>query len=397
VALTLPILAEDDGTLPLAEAARLFADLTRTSAVPVDSRALDRYDVWAHDHLVIGAVPVRLFKVRGRWHVLGREVRRAAAEMAAVRLDWHDLVPVTDGPTRRWRRDITQAFESTGARTPAELKRYGGLHDTPQHAEQWCDWHRIAGTLYLSLVVPEAGRWCLPRAYADLLDRWEAQEDRLLAAARRCIGCRRNSGKDHHLWRQSTRQGWVTLCPDCTAADTRPYADEMHGLRYAEVKRRGLPEIGTWRCLLCPQRAMYIDHCHDHGYVRGPLCGGCNVSERPTFYLYDVRDPKWIRHWRRCVACQERDTLPLLHLAHIGASLAIAKHRYRHGQCPLGPRVGIVNWTTAEVDLAEGRPLRLPMTCHTHRKQWDVRRPHAPRQAPTRDHIAEVAPDLTAG
>ncbi|MFC9337389.1 hypothetical protein ACFT0G_02965 [Streptomyces sp. NPDC057020] len=34
------------------------------------------------------------------------------------------------------------------------------------------------------------GRWWLPRTYADLLDRWEALEEKLLERARVCSRCR---------------------------------------------------------------------------------------------------------------------------------------------------------------------------------------------------------------
>ncbi|MFF0133343.1 LuxR C-terminal-related transcriptional regulator [Streptomyces mirabilis] len=80
-------------------------------------------------------------------------------------------------------------------------------------------------------------------------------------------------------------------------------------------------------CAVCRTApATVLDHCHEHGYVRAPLCQSCNTLERPDhLYSNDIRvanrytrlfhtdTDDWLRHWHRCPGCRARTTLPLPH------------------------------------------------------------------------------------
>ena len=48
--------------------------------------------------------------------------------------------------------------------------------------------------------------------------------------------------------------------------------------------------------------AIYWDHCHTHGWIRGPVCGSCNcqMSEIDAGQVW--REP-FITHYRRCPEC----------------------------------------------------------------------------------------------
>ncbi|MFE5828454.1 endonuclease domain-containing protein [Streptomyces erythrochromogenes] len=78
--------------------------------------------------------------------------------------------------------------------------------------------------------------------------------------------------------------------------------------------------VAGWVCAVCGTApAAVLDHCHEHGYVRAPVCPSCNTLERPD-HLYDndirvagryqrLSDTDaavWLRHWHRCPGCRAR-------------------------------------------------------------------------------------------
>ncbi|MGW0778833.1 endonuclease domain-containing protein [Streptomyces sp. NPDC002835] len=52
------------------------------------------------------------------------------------------------------------------------------------------------------------------------------------------------------------------------------------GVAYARLRERG-PRAEDFLCAMCdPARPAAVwDHCHEHGLIRGPLCGSCNTME----------------------------------------------------------------------------------------------------------------------
>ncbi len=104
-------------------------------------------------------------------------------------------------------------------------------------------------------------------------------------------------------------------------------------------------------CAVCRTApAAVLDHCHEHGYVRGPVCQSCNTQERPdNLYsndirvanhytrLFDTHAADWLQHWHRCPGCRTRTTLPLPHLAAWTAYIACRSLRPTHRN-PRGSR-----------------------------------------------------------
>ncbi|MFF6911864.1 endonuclease domain-containing protein [Streptomyces sp. NPDC012466] len=71
--------------------------------------------------------------------------------------------------------------------------------------------------------------------------------------------------------------GWPTSIPEpercrqSPRASCRPYAGHMRGVLYESPRRRNT-RAADYLCRLCKESpAAAWDHCHDHGYVRGPL------------------------------------------------------------------------------------------------------------------------------
>jgi hypothetical protein len=128
----------------------------------------------------------------------------------------------------------------------------------------------------------------------------------------------------------------VTAAGNLTPTRLRRYNGELEGRRYAELsKRRGTLEVSGWMCALCQEApAFALDHCHEHGYVRAPVCQSCNTRERPNYLynndvqvtgryadLFHTRAQDWLTHWHRCPGCRARTALPLPHLAALTALL----------------------------------------------------------------------------
>lgn len=59
-------------------------------------------------------------------------------------------------------------------------------------------------------------------------------------------------------------------------------------------------------CDLCGEPAACWDHCHDHGYVRAPLCRSCNGSE--ALWPHTGHG---MRHLMACPGCREAGRPPL--------------------------------------------------------------------------------------
>ncbi|MFH0246555.1 endonuclease domain-containing protein [Streptomyces sp. HK10] len=372
--------------VPLAAGRELLHALTRGAALPVAARTLDRPEFERHGHCVLADVPVRGWKVRGRWLVDERQVRAAGAVLAAP-VDLRDLVPLPrpKGPAPEavpapddWRRIIRYATDQRGY--PAEW--------TAERTARICDSYTLAGVRFLDLVVSVGGKWRIPRGYVALLTRWGRVTAALMAAARLCEGC----GADgtprywHNGWRVATAAGYVTLCPPCRVDGAVPYSGELSGVPYRKAiaaKRGHAP--GRYVCCLCPNRATLWDHCHDHGYVRGPLCGSCNQGEEGW-----ADGAAGLEHLRRCAGCREADTLPARQRAVLARRHA--RRTLRHGRCPLAPEVHRLEPQTLADGPTGTAGALLTLHCPTHRAQWDALLSHEDLRAVVRAHVAAKLP-----
>ncbi|WP_254705746.1 endonuclease domain-containing protein [Streptomyces vilmorinianum] len=150
------------------------------------------------------------------------------------------------------------------------------------------------------------------------------------------------------------------------AIQQRPYRGELRGQLYSVLSRKpGMSrQVAGWVCAVCGTApAAVLDHCHEHGYVRAPVCPSCNTLERPDHLydndirvasryhrLFDTDAAGWLRHWHRCPGCRTRITLPLPHLAAWTAHTATRTLRPTHpdsrGRKPCG--VLRVSWTGSQ-------------------------------------------------
>lgn len=349
----------------------ILTDLTRKTAGFVEPNALlDTSSVRRHGHVLVGDVALRCYKHQGRWRYLERDIRRAGEMLSAVCLDPNDRVdaqlpPDLDdgrGETSQeewrtgWRRRLTgwmfnQAYlHSRRRETPSDHRDWrawksigdnglpGGLtwEDFVTASEEHRYWHMIAGTRPLPLLSWSGETWNVPRAFADLLDRWARVESELTGRSLPCSNCGAR-GPAWGGWRMPTKHGYVTMCPPCSGAAFRAYPATLRGVPYSSPRRRRI-RADDYLCSLCRgSRAGVWDHCHDHGFVRGPLCGSCNSAEgNGTAQLFLEREGALL-HLLECLGCRERRTLPFRYHAEYAA--AHLQQTERHGNCQREPYV----------------------------------------------------------
>ncbi len=362
------------GVITLAAADVLWAGLTADSAVPTASAAFTSSpaDAPAGCILLGGCVVATVKGSGGRWSVPQAGVRRAAAELNAVGMDRRDLVRIGPfrstptpehhgGPTLPWRRRIAQELQEPGNPQQAARREDGRLHHLAG-----IDWHRV---LVEQTRDGTARTWWLPRAVVRLLDVAEHTETQWRQTARTRAGHAAVAEPPSHQRQPDTADGRQALYPDHPTASSRPYNGELEGHRYSTLSRKpGISRtVAEWSCAVCRTApAAVLDHCHEHGYVRAPVCQSCNTQERPDHLysndvrvagrytrLFDTHAPDWLRHWHRCPGCRARTTLPLPHLAAWTAHTASRSLRPTHrnprgsrGRKPCG--VLRVSWTGSQ-------------------------------------------------
>lgn len=374
-----------------------FTEISAGSAVPLDfDDLLHMMDLRRHNHVVIGDIALRCYKNKSKWTYDERNIRRAAQDFADFRLDVDDIVEVQlpayrdhddqDPEDDRGRADWRQKVASR------MFWQARNKHQEERPYEEWDDsWKRIgagglpgtltwdefvaahsgtrlreniANTRPLELMTFSDGSMFLPRAYAGLLDRWEQVEENLVAKARTCKGCAAQ-GPRWGGWRTPSPLGYVTLCPPCSGAAFQRYTGHLRRVLYDSPRVRGT-RADDYLCRLCSEtRAAAWDHCHDHGFLRGPLCGSCNTFEgksHPRSFLEDKEGAAL--HLLECRGCLERRTLPgRYHVAIVEKHLeATERHRHRGRRCKRRPSV-------QHMELAHGAH-RFELECWWHSETW---------------------------
>lgn len=357
-----------DGLVTPAAADGVWISLTAGSAVPTTSAVFTCFpsDVPPGRYVLLGACVVELVRTGdGRWSVPEAEVRRAAAAWNAVEMDTLDLVRIgpfrgvpeqehAGGTLRGWRRRITRELQ--------DANRPG--HQVGHEAGPWS---HLAGVDWQRLLVQQSRdrterSWWLPRAVVRLLDAAEHTEAEWLHTTHTCQAD--TALTEQHRPRATDRQS--TTGVNGPAIPQRPYTGELRGQLYSVLSRKpGMSrQVAGWVCAVCGTApAAVLDHCHEHGYVRAPVCPSCNTLERPdhlydndirvaTRYrrLFDTDAVGWLRHWHRCPGCRTRTTLPLPHLAAWTARTATRTLRPTHpgsrGRKPCG--MLRVSWTGSQ-------------------------------------------------
>ncbi|WP_399142883.1 endonuclease domain-containing protein [Streptomyces sp. NBUA17] len=116
-------------------------------------------------------------------------------------------------------------------------------------------------------------------------------------------------------------------------------------------------------CRLCPvpRPALYWDHCHEHGLVRGPVCASCNAYEGGGTRFLDR--PGAMRHLLQCEGCLQDRTVPPRHQPDIVLRTFVFAP---HGACPRPPDRA---FGTVEADGS----VRFRLSCWQHPAQqaWD--------------------------
>ncbi|MEW1914319.1 endonuclease domain-containing protein [Kitasatospora sp. NPDC085895] len=365
------------GLITLAAADALWAELTADSAVPTVSAAFTCFpaDAAAGYGLLGGRVVATVKASYGWWGVSQAEVRRAAAELNAVGVNCQDLVRV--GPFRRvpesepgrgtllcWRRRIAREMLE-----PDDLERAARREGGRLHHLAGVDWRRMLVERTHDRTVRT---WWLPRAVVRVLDaaeHAEAQWQQTMRTRQEHPAVAIEEQRSRQQPSQAADNGRRTTGPDLPTVPLRPYGEELEGHVYAVLSRKpGISrQVAGWSCAVCNAApAAVLDHCHEHGYVRAPVCQSCNTQERPDHLypndvrvagrytrLFDTDAPTWLRHWHRCPGCRARTTLPLPHLAAWTAHTACRPLRPTHrdprrasGRTPCG--VLRVSWTGSQ-------------------------------------------------
>ncbi|OPF82359.1 recombinase [Streptomyces antioxidans] len=360
-----------DGLISLGAADALWVDLTADSAVPTAPGAFTCSPAQARvGYALLGGHVVATVRTSsGQWSVPEAEVRRAAAELNAVGMDRRDLVRI--GPFRevprqgrdeetqlRWRRRIAGEL-----REPSGLERAArGEVGRPYHLAG-IDWRQM---LVERIRDGTRRTWWLPRAVVRLLDAAEHNETRWVEAARAHQAGAAATEPPSRPRQAGDADGRQTTSIEGPTASPRLYNGELEGQLYSVLSRKpGTPRrVAGWGCAVCRTApAAVLDHCHEHGYVRAPVCQSCNTQERPDhLYSNDIRVANrytrlfhtdaddWLRHWHRCPGCRARTTLPLPHLAawtaHIACRSLRPTHRAPGGREPCG--VLRVSWTGSQ-------------------------------------------------
>ncbi|MER8073176.1 endonuclease domain-containing protein [Streptomyces sp. NPDC094034] len=363
---------------------RLLAELTEGCLVPAAPASLSRYAFQISNHVLIGDIAVRGHKYKNRWRLDERDIRKAGERLASLPVDPDDLVDARLPSAvhgRSWRSQIVRWFDdiaykdqstngcSCEGQQPCSRvrpNRHGlGCGATfEQVKERYGQWP-IACTSPLPLLTWSGSAWMVPRAYAALLDRADRIAAECVEQAARCGRC--GTGGDVWKWRTSSNAGYTTLCPSCITAIARPYKDHLRGRLYASLPKNAQPEMFLCRLCTSPRQAMYWDHCHEHGFVRGPLCASCNTYEGGGHRFIDR--PGAMEHLLRCKGCHRERTVPARHHPEI---LIRAGAIEPHGPCTRQPHgYGRVQ---------EDGSVILHLTCWDHplSRRWEVTVP-APR------------------
>ncbi|MFE5550000.1 endonuclease domain-containing protein [Streptomyces sp. NPDC056534] len=360
----------------------------------------------APEYVLLGGRVVATMKADGgQWGVTEAAVRRAATELNAVEVDRQDLVRIgpfhgvpkrerMEGTLLRWRERIAGELREPGSPDRASRREGGRL---PHLAG--IDWRRM---LVEQTQGHEARSWWLPRAVVRLLDAAEHAERQWLQGVRQ-PGESVTEPPSLRGQAQAADGGEATS-PDCPTT-LRAYGGELKGQLYAQLSRKpGISrKVAGWSCAVCHTApATVLDHCHEHGYVRAPVCHSCNTLERPDHLysntiriagrytrLFDTDTADWLPHWHHCPGCRARTNLPLPHLAAWTAHTACRSLRPTHrprgsrGRTPCG--MLRVSWTGSH---------NTPRSCPSGEHRLLARVPYREAVERFRTWLAQAAPDV---
>lgn len=106
---------------------------------------------------------------------------------------------------------------------------------------------------------------------------------------------------------------------------------------------------------------MYWDHCHEHGFIRGPVCASCNTYEGGGYQF--TNRPGALQHLLQCDGCRREGVVPPRHQPEVVLGTFVLDP---HGSCTHPPRYP---WGAVEGN----RSIRFRLQCwhHTSPYQWE--------------------------
>jgi hypothetical protein len=354
--------------ISLTAARQRVADSLTEPALRLAPEAIQTHWLRETGHFFLGAHPLRGHKQSGQWRVDDQDLAAAVENLKSLTRTAGPLIPAGlpwTGLEREpghddWRLTVQWELVREAAGARQRKKSQDTLDasldpDVQRRAakviEQALDSLRgqqpraepvtIAGIVVLDVMKRRAGTWCIPAGWASVLDGWQSSRLALLAEARRCAGCGRPADRAQEWdWRSSGADGWITQCPDCAASAFPIYGGSMRGVLYTSERRRAL-RADAYLCSVCGlRRAVDWEHCHDHGYLRGPACASCNhaeVTQHGIWRGFDGTDRRTTRHLLHCHGCLTAKTLPRHHLAALVTTRLRATER--HPRCSAEPIV----------------------------------------------------------
>ncbi|MDX3697825.1 endonuclease domain-containing protein [Streptomyces europaeiscabiei] len=359
----------------------LFTDLTENAALPLAQAELRRSPRFQqHDHVFFGDLGLRRYKHNNRWGFDDRDVRRVGQKLADMAVDFDDVVEVRfpayrdllNRTTRNWRHQVAnwmyarardqQTQEDWGSDSWTVIGANGLPGTLTWETFIAADNQPIAGTLPLQMLRWSGKSWLAPRSYVQMMDRWQEREAEMTATFRTCCSCGAQS-PEWGEWRTPTPAGYITRCPACSAAAFPPYTGQLDGVQYEITRRRSRP-ARDYLCRLCGlMQASAWDHCHDHGFVRGPVCASCNGFEGVGFADEFLRQGG-AEHLLQCRSCRVQRILPARY--HAGVVQLHVESSERHGRCRQQPSVRALD--------DEAGVYRYALRCasHTPVRQWTV-------------------------
>lgn len=318
-------------------ARQILADLTESGPVPAAPAGLSRYWFQSNGHVLIGDVAIRGYKHKGQWRLDDRDVRRAGAKLASLKVQLDDTVPLLprhhsghSAEGNGWRWEIANWISHAqyvhrhaqhcgcnvlGCPEVPEAEAADGDLPDPLALENLPGGYRltIASTRPAPLLTWSGQHWQIPRAYAQLLTKAESVQASLNQAASICRECGAEADVQQH--RTSSSSGFITRCAACTGSRFQTYTGHLRGVAYSSLSKN--TRADAYLCCLCeePRPAYYFDHCHQHDDIRGPVCASCNTYEGGGFNYLQRKGT--VQHLLTCTGCRRERTLPPRHHAEI--------------------------------------------------------------------------------
>jgi Recombination endonuclease VII len=289
--------------LPLSALADTWARLGAPPIVDLPGPGVLAGIARANLPILIGRTLIRAEKTAGKWHVSKDDLQTAALDLAALAepagTASSTVTTVTvQAEDPHWRGKLARMLRDTHQQIPA----WTG----PEWKKHWywaCQW----GCLNFSQVARgEGDTWTIPTGYAEFAAAAAAQIEQATIDRKRCTRCGQTAQRRRGWADVDTPGGWENLCADCLAShdsQLRDYQGQLRDIPYARARYRRENPPTWYRCILCGQPAVVWDHCHEHGYTRGPLCRQCNTNDHWLFRSPYRLDRLPIDHVEQCKGC----------------------------------------------------------------------------------------------